>query len=122
MKATRRSGTRRDDLIDDDYRVRSLLVGAVVVAAKVALVAVAVVLASGGASLLVRWSGLVAGGLLAAYGVGLTVAGLLALAGVFGAVTDPRALAWHALLWRPWFIVWGVALWFTARRTRTDRR
>jgi hypothetical protein len=96
---------------------RALLVGVAVVAAKVTLVAVAAVLASGGGSSSVRRLGLVAGALLTVYGAGLTAVGLLALAGVFGTVADPHALAWHALLWDPWFILWGVALWLTSRQT-----
>ncbi|HZD01566.1 MAG TPA: DUF3995 domain-containing protein [Actinomycetes bacterium] len=45
---------------------------------------------------------------LTTYGLVWTAGGLLAQAGVIHATTDPRALAWHAYLWDPWFLVWGV--------------
>lgn len=45
---------------------------------------------------------------LTIYGLVWTAGGLLAQAGVFPATTDPRALAWHAYLWDPWFLVWGL--------------
>ena len=47
---------------------------------------------------------------LGAYGVLLTVAGLVALTGVLGPVEAPLALAGHALLWDPLFLLWGLAL------------
>jgi hypothetical protein len=45
---------------------------------------------------------------LTTYGLVWTAGGLLAQAGVVHATTDPRALAWHADLWDPWFLVWGL--------------
>jgi hypothetical protein len=45
---------------------------------------------------------------LTTYGLVWTAGGLLAQAGVVHATTDPRALAWHAYLWDPWFLVWGL--------------
>ncbi len=45
---------------------------------------------------------------LTIYGLVYTAVGLLARAGVVHASTDPRALAWHAYLWDPWFLVWGL--------------
>lgn len=44
------------------------------------------------------------------YGLVLTVAGLLVQAGVIhtSATADHRALAWHAYLWDPWFLIWGL--------------
>ncbi len=49
-------------------------------------------------------------GILAIYGLVLTVAGLLVQAGVIhaSATADHRALAWHAYLWDPWFLIWGL--------------
>jgi hypothetical protein len=45
---------------------------------------------------------------LTVYGLVWTATGLLAETGVVRATTDPRALAWHAYLWDPWFLVWGL--------------
>jgi glucan phosphoethanolaminetransferase (alkaline phosphatase superfamily) len=45
---------------------------------------------------------------LTSYGLVYTALGLLAQAGVVHATTDPRGLAWHAYLWDPWFLVWGL--------------
>ncbi len=63
--------------------------------------------------------------ILVLYGVVLTTAGLLIQAGVIptSATADHRALAWHAYLWDPWFLIWGVlvvvALW-RGRRHRNQ--
>ncbi len=46
--------------------------------------------------------------IIAVVGLVYTAVGLLARAGVVHASTDPRALAWHAYLWDPWFLVWGL--------------
>jgi hypothetical protein len=48
--------------------------------------------------------------ILTIYGLVLTVAGLLVQSGVIAvaANADQRALAWHAYLWDPWFLLWGV--------------
>lgn len=53
-----------------------------------------------------------AGSLLAVYGAALTTAGMLVLIGVIPstASTNEHALRWHALLWDPWFLAWGMAL------------
>jgi hypothetical protein len=53
-----------------------------------------------------------AGWVLAAYGLVLTVPGLAIQAGLLHAGThaDRRALAWHAYLWDPWFLVWGLLI------------
>jgi hypothetical protein len=49
-------------------------------------------------------------GILTIYGLVLTVVGLLVQAGVIhaSATADHRALAWHAYLWDPWFLIWGL--------------
>jgi hypothetical protein len=49
---------------------------------------------------------------LTGYGLVLTGAGLLIQLGIVhpGASADHRALAWHAFLWDPWFLVWGLAV------------
>lgn len=47
---------------------------------------------------------------LTGYGVVLTTGGLLVQAGVVPTpgTADHRALAWHAYLWDPWFLAWGL--------------
>jgi hypothetical protein len=49
---------------------------------------------------------------LTLYGLVQTAVGLLVQAGVVsaGAHADRRALRWHAFLWDPWFLVWGLAV------------
>lgn len=53
-----------------------------------------------------------AGAVLILYGSVLTVVGLLVQAGVVHAArnADWRALDWHAYLWDPWFLVWGLLI------------
>jgi Protein of unknown function (DUF3995) len=48
--------------------------------------------------------------ILTAYGAVLTVTGLAVQSGLIhaGAGADHRALRWHAYLWDPWFLLWGV--------------
>jgi hypothetical protein len=50
--------------------------------------------------------------LLTLYGGALTVTGLLVQADIVHASdhADHRALRWHAFLWDPWFLVWGLML------------
>lgn len=57
---------------------------------------------------------------LFSYGLTLTTAGLLVQAGVItaGADADHRALAWHAYLWDPWFLVWGLLVVLALLRAR----
>ena len=56
-------------------------------------------------------------GILTVYGLVWTVVGMLVQAGAIrpSASADHRASAWHAYLWDPWFLVWGllvaIALW-----------
>ncbi len=47
---------------------------------------------------------------LVVYGLVLTSVGLLVQSGVIAASAsaDHWALAWHAYLWDPWFLVWGL--------------
>lgn len=49
---------------------------------------------------------------LVLYGGVLTLIGLLVQAGVVHASAhgDHKALRWHAFLWDPWFLVWGLLL------------
>jgi hypothetical protein len=48
--------------------------------------------------------------ILTIYGLVLTTAGLFVQAGIVraGSDADNRALAWHAYLWDPWFLAWGL--------------
>jgi len=57
---------------------------------------------------------------LTIYGLVLTAAGLLVQASVLRAqaYADHRALAWHAYLWDPWFLIWGVLTVGALRRSR----
>jgi hypothetical protein len=73
-----------------------------------------------GFSRLVRPLGWLVGGALAAYGLVLTSAGLLVESGVLhaGREADHRALAYHALLWDPWFLLWGLLMLTALRRSR----
>jgi len=58
--------------------------------------------------------------ILVFYGLILTAIGLLVMAGVIGtaASADHRALEWHAYLWDPWFLVWGVLVTAALLRSR----
>jgi hypothetical protein len=58
--------------------------------------------------------------ILTCYGLILTATGLLVQAGLIGtsASADHRALAWHAYLWDPWFLVWGLLVTAALLRSR----
>ena len=58
--------------------------------------------------------------ILTIYGLVLTVAGLLVQSGVIApaASADRRALAWHAYLWDPWFLIWGAFATLALMRAR----
>jgi Protein of unknown function (DUF3995) len=64
---------------------------------------------------------------LVLYGGVLTLVGLLVQTGIVHASVhaDHKALRWHAFLWDPWFLVWGILL-ATAlalsRQPSTNRR
>jgi Protein of unknown function (DUF3995) len=62
--------------------------------------------------------------ILTGYGLVLTGVGLLIQAGLVptGADADHRALAWHAFLWDPWFLVWGLVIFAALWLVRRDRR
>ena len=61
--------------------------------------------------------------LLIAYGGLFTLGGVLVVTGVIPAsgTADWTALRWHAFLWDPWFLVWGLLLsaaaWHRTRAT-----
>ena len=58
--------------------------------------------------------------ILTGYGLVLTAVGLLVQAGVVAASAgaDQRALEWHAYLWDPWFLVWGLLVTAALLRSR----
>jgi Protein of unknown function (DUF3995) len=63
------------------------------------------------------------GAVLTIYGFFFTLAGLLVQAGVIhqGGTADRRALVWHAYLWDPWFLVWGLFVIIALALTSTRR-
>jgi hypothetical protein len=60
---------------------------------------------------------------LTVYGGVLTSVGVLVQAGVLekSQSADEAALRWHAYLWDPWFLAWGVALTSWLRATARAR-
>jgi hypothetical protein len=58
--------------------------------------------------------------ILTIYGLVLTVAGLLVQSDAIApaASADRRALAWHAYLWDPWFLLWGALVAAALARSR----
>jgi hypothetical protein len=60
---------------------------------------------------------------LTIYGLVLTGAGVLVQSGVIApaASADHRALAWHAGLWDPWFLLWGMLITAALVRSRPPR-
>jgi Protein of unknown function (DUF3995) len=61
--------------------------------------------------------------ILTIYGLVLTAAGLLVQSGAIApaASADRRALAWHAYLWDPWFLLWGALVTAALVRSRQPR-
>ena len=61
--------------------------------------------------------------ILIVYGLVQTAAGLLVQADVIhmSATADHRALAWHAYLWDPWFLIWGLLVAAALLRVRYRR-
>jgi hypothetical protein len=61
--------------------------------------------------------------ILTAYGLVLTVIGLLVQSGAIvpPANADHRALEWHAYLWDPWFLLWGLLVLTALMQTRRVR-
>jgi hypothetical protein len=61
--------------------------------------------------------------ILTAYGLVLTVIGLLVQSGAIvpPANADHRALEWHAYLWDPWFLLWGLLVTTALMQTRRVR-
>ncbi|MFY0407067.1 DUF3995 domain-containing protein [Solicola sp. PLA-1-18] len=70
-----------------------------------------------------RWArppALLAGWVLLAYGTVVALVGAGVLTGVVPSAPDAdlRAIAWHTLLWDPWFALWGAALLLSLRPAR----
>lgn len=61
--------------------------------------------------------------ILTVYGLVLTATGLLVQAGLIhvSPTADHRALAWHAYLWDPWFLIWGLLVAAALLRSRPRR-
>jgi hypothetical protein len=61
--------------------------------------------------------------ILTGYGLVLTASGLLVQAGVITAPAhaDRLALKWHAYLWDPWFLIWGIFVFLALWRSRPAR-
>src|SRR5580693_9905161 len=66
--------------------------------------------ANGGLRRLARVLTWVEAAILVSYGLVLTASGMLVQAGVIkvAAHADRLALRWHAYLWDPWFLIWGI--------------
>ncbi|MEP6980121.1 MAG: DUF3995 domain-containing protein [Nakamurella sp.] len=80
----------------------------------------AVMVRGGAAGQWLRRAGWAAGGVITGYGAVLTGGGLLVVSGVIAtsADADLRAIRWHAFLWDPWFLAWGVLVLTTMVRSR----
>jgi hypothetical protein len=61
-----------------------------------------------------------AAAILTLYVLVMTAAGILVRVGVITAApaADRRALAWHAFVWDPWFLLWGLLIATTLLATR----
>lgn len=115
-------------LADDDVRTSTALVATIWAAVVVKAAASVLPLAALRAPQptlrrLLRRLAWVQAVILIGYGGVLTVAGLLVQAGAINtpADADRRALAWHAYLWDPWFLLWGVLVLATLRHSRCPR-
>ena len=80
--------------------------------------------ANGGLRRLARVLTWVEAAILTGYGLVLTASGLLVQAGVIKAAAhaDRLALKWHAYLWDPWFLIWGIFVFLALWRTSPVRR
>jgi len=72
---------------------------------------------------LVVWAAWTAAVVLTIYGGTLTLSGLLVQSDIIhaGPDADHRALTWHAYLWDPWFLAWGLLLATSLWRSRSQR-
>ena len=76
--------------------------------------------ANGGLRRLARALSWIEAAILTGYGLVLTASGLLVQAGVIKAAAqaDRLALKWHACLWDPWFLIWGIFVFLALWRSR----
>ena len=95
-------------------------VGLKVIAAVLPLLAVGAGAARVRRRYLIRALACVEAAILTVYGLNSTAVGLLVQAGLIGtpADADHRALAWHAYLWGPWLLVWGLLVTAALVRSR----
>ena len=68
----------------------------------------------------VRLAAWAAAVILCVYGGALSIVGWLVQLGLITAAAhaDQRALRWHAFLWDPWFLLWGLLLCIALRAAR----
>jgi len=76
--------------------------------------------ANGGLRRLARVLAWIETAILTGYGLILTATGLLVQAGVIKSAThaDRLALKWHAYIWDPWFLIWGIFVFLALWRSR----
>jgi hypothetical protein len=76
--------------------------------------------ANGGLRRLARVLAWIEAAILTGYGLVPTATGLLVQAGVIKAAAhaDRLALKWHAYLWDPWFLIWGIFVFLALWRSR----
>jgi hypothetical protein len=76
--------------------------------------------ANGGLRGLARVLAWIETAILTGYGLILTASGLLVQVGVIKATAhaDRLALKWHAYLWDPWFLIWGIFVFLALWRSR----
>jgi hypothetical protein len=76
--------------------------------------------ANGGLRRLARVLTWIEAAILTGYGLVPTASGLLVQAGVIteAAHADRLALKWHAYLWDPWFLIWGIFVFLALWRSR----
>jgi Protein of unknown function (DUF3995) len=79
--------------------------------------------ANGGLRRLTRMLTWVEAAILTGYGLVLTASGLLVQAGVIKAAAhaDRLASTWHAYLWDPWFLIWGIFVFLALWRSQAGR-
>jgi hypothetical protein len=77
--------------------------------------------ANGGLRRLARVLAWIETAILIGYGLILTATGLLVEAGLIkpAAHADRPALKWHAYLWDPWFLIWGIFVFLALWRSRS---
>jgi hypothetical protein len=77
--------------------------------------------ANGGLRRLARVLTWIEAAILVGYGLVLTASGLLVQVGVIkvAAHADRLAREWHAYLWDPWFLIWGIFVFLALWRSRS---